>query len=129
MFFAMLTMELHLLTRPAPSWLKWAVVAKPLPFEIINFMHSLWLMINIVIAQLGPKPVTAQQIDKSTLRQLKPHIEESQKLTLRSLEEVTNSLEVNVKSLKQSNHSKEKVRHIVRESFIEDTLKLRSKQL
>ncbi|TIA90845.1 hypothetical protein E3P99_01399 [Wallemia hederae] len=107
LFFAMLTTELHLLTRPIPSFLKLWGVAKPMPFELISFMHTLWLMANIAIAQLGPQASPQKSIHSDSARQLKPYLEDSQKLTIRSLEEVTRALETNIKALKNSGQPKE----------------------
>ncbi|TIB03467.1 hypothetical protein E3P84_02834 [Wallemia ichthyophaga] len=107
LFFAMLTTELHLLTRPIPGFLRLLGVAKPMPFEVISFMHTVWLMLNIAIAQLGPIASTKKGIHGDSARQLKPYLDDSQKLTMKSLEEVTRALEINIKALKQSGQPKE----------------------
>lgn len=122
LFFAMLTTELHLLTRPIPGLLKLLGIAKPMPFELISFMHTLWLMLNIAIAQLGPQISSSKNIHSDSARQLKPYLDDSQKFTMKSLEEVTRALETNIKALKQSGQSKETVRKVVKEAFINDTI-------
>lgn len=122
LFFAMLTMELHLLTRPIPGFFKMAMIAKPMPYEIISFMHTLWLMFNIAIAQLGPQTKQVKGIDNDSIRKLKPYLDDSQKVTMKSLEEVTDALESNIKALKKSGQPKEKVRRVIKEAFIDDTI-------